>query len=77
MESNIEKPISVIRQEFIDTLIKDINDSKLPLFVIEPILKGLYTEVKIASQRQYEIEKSQYENALRDSLKEKELLANT
>lgn len=65
MKENIEKPITVIRQEFIEKLTDDINNCGLPLFIIESILKDIYLEVKTMSQRQYEVDKSQYENMLR------------
>lgn len=66
MKNNIEKPITVVRQEFIDGLVDYINNSGLPLFIIEPILKDIYMEVKAMSQNQYELEKSQYEKQLED-----------
>lgn len=64
MKSNFEKPITVVRQEFIDGLINHVNNSSLPLFVIEPILRDIYTEVKVMSQKQYESEKLQYEQMM-------------
>lgn len=65
MKEKIEKPIMVIRQEFIDTIYDDINNCGLPLFIIEPILKDVYLEVRSMSQKQYEVEKADYENKLR------------
>lgn len=64
MNENIEKPITVARQEFIDGLVNYINNSGLPLFVVEPILKDMYMEVKTMSQKQYESEKMQYEQMM-------------
>ena len=64
MKENIEKPITVVRQEFIDTISNDINNCGLPLFVIEPILRDIYLEVKSLSQKQYEIEKAEYEKKI-------------
>lgn len=61
MKEKIEKPITVIRQEFIDAISNNINNCNLPLFVIEPILRDIYLEVKSLSQKQYEIEKAEYE----------------
>ena len=65
MKEKIEKPIMVIRQEFIDKISYDINNCNLPLFVIEPILKEMYLEVKSLSQQQYEMEKARYESELK------------
>ena len=66
ISENIEKPMTMIRQEFVDKLVDDINNCGLPLFVIETILKELYLEVKSMSQKQSEIEKMQYEKKLRE-----------
>ena len=60
----ITKPMSIIRQEFIDNLIDDINNCGLPLFVIEPILQDTLSAVKSAAQQQYVAEKAQYEQQL-------------
>ena len=66
MNNTIEKPITVARQEFIDTISNDINTCGLPLFVVETILKDIYLEVKALSQRQYETEKAAYEQKLKE-----------
>lgn len=65
MKEKIEKPIMMIRQDFIDTISDDINNCNLPLFIIEPILKDIYLEVKSLSQKQYEIEKMEYEKKMK------------
>ena len=64
MNEKIEKPITMIRQEFIDTISDVVNNCGLPLFVVEPILRDIYLEVKSLSQRQYEIEKAEYERKI-------------
>ena len=64
MKSILEKPVTVIRQEFMETLVNTINNSGLPLVIIEPILKDIYLETKTALQRQYELEKMQYEQKI-------------
>lgn len=60
----ITKPITVVRQEFIEKMVNEINTCGLPLFVVEPILRDLLNEVSTAVKRQYEVEKAQYEQAL-------------
>lgn len=64
MDKNIVKPITLIRQEFVDTLVTEINNCQLPMFVIEPILQNLLNQVKVAAQEQYEADKIQYETQL-------------
>lgn len=61
---NITKPITVVRQEFIEKMVNEVNTCGLPLWAIEPILEDLLRLVKAESQRQYETEKAQYEQAL-------------
>ena len=61
MDKNIVKPITLIRQEFIDTLVDEINNCQLPMFVIEPILQDMLDKVRIVVQKQYEADKAQYE----------------
>lgn len=65
MDKNIVKPITLIRQEFVDKLVEEINNCKLPMFVIEPILQDLLDQVKVMAQKQYEADKIQYEEQLK------------
>ena len=64
--NEITKPLSVIRQEFIEQIVNDVNNCPLPLFVIEPILQDMLNTVKAAAQKQYEVEKAQYEAQLKE-----------
>ena len=66
MDKNIVKPVTLIRQEFIDTLVDEINNGQLPMFVIEPILQDLLDQVRTAAQKQYESDKRQYEEQLKE-----------
>lgn len=66
MDKNIVKPITLIRQEFVDTLVDEINNCPLPMFVIEPILQDLLDQVRTAAQKQYEADKKQYEEQLKE-----------
>ena len=66
MDKNIVKPITLIRQEFVDTLVEEINNCQLPMFAIEPILQDLLDQVRNAAQKQYEADKKQYEEQLKE-----------
>lgn len=55
------KPITIVREEFISSLCKLINESGLPMFAIESILRDIAAETKVAAQKQYEIDKKSYE----------------
>lgn len=69
-KKTINKPIMLLREEFIINMSNLINNSGLPLFVVEPIMRDLLTEVNIGIKRQYEAEKAQYEQAIKNSLDE-------
>jgi len=64
MRNKVMKPMSVARSEFIQSLTNMINESTLPLFVIESILKDMHSDVRSLSQRQLEIDLKNYREAL-------------
>lgn len=55
------KPITVVREEFISSLCALINNSGLPMFAIESILRDIAAETKVVAQKQYEIDKKAFE----------------
>lgn len=61
----IMKPMSVARAEFINSLTDLINNSMLPPFVIEPILKDMYNDIHMVAQRQYEADVKRYNEELK------------
>ena len=52
----MEKPVSVIRVELIDNITKLINDSKLPPYILVPIMEDFLVQAQTATKRQYEAE---------------------
>lgn len=61
----IMKPMSVARAEFINSLTDLINNSMLPPFIIEPILKDTYNDIHMVAQRQYEADVKRYNEELK------------
>lgn len=61
----IIKPMSIARKEFIDSLTDLINNSMLPPFIIEPILKDMYNDIHMVAQRQYEADVKRYNEELK------------
>ena len=61
----INKPMSVAREDFIQGITNHINNSGLPLFVVESILKDLLMEVTMVAKQQAEAERAQYEEMLK------------
>lgn len=64
--SEIKKPLSVVRQEFIDNITNLVVDSGLPAFAIEDVLKDILQQVHVASVKQYEEEKLKYEAQIKE-----------
>lgn len=60
----INKPMTIARQEFIDNVIDLCNNSNLPYFCMEGILKDIILEIHQASVKQYEMDKDNYEAEL-------------
>lgn len=60
----MNKPVSMIYEEFKQELADLINNSNLPVFVIEPILQNYLIEIKEVAKKQYYIDKAQYEKSL-------------
>lgn len=62
--NEIMKPISVARAEFVSKLTDLINNSMLPPFIIEPILKDMYNDVRVLAQKQLEADTKKYQEQL-------------
>lgn len=61
---NITKPLTVAREEFISSFVDLCNESGLPFFVIEDIMKGMISEIHSASIQQAESDKKRYQEQL-------------
>lgn len=65
MNNEIQKPLSILRAEFISSLMELINSSNLPPYIIEPILKDIYNEIYLFSQKQLEADTKRYQEQLK------------
>lgn len=59
----MSKPASIRRMELINQLAKDINESKLPPYVVEPILADLMRQARENTIRQYQADMAQWKEA--------------
>lgn len=64
MNNGVMKPITVARSEFINGLTTLINESGLPPFVIEPVLKDMLYDVRMMAQRQLDKDMQTYHEML-------------
>ena len=65
----MNKPSTIIYEEFKQNLANLINTSGLPAFIIEPVLRDYLSEVKAMAQRQYQMDKAEYDKALLEANK--------
>lgn len=63
----MNKTSAMIFEEFKQDMANLINNSNLPPFVIELVLKDYYNEIHALAQRQYENDKIAYAQALQET----------
>lgn len=63
-EKEIVKPAILLKEDFTQNLIELCNNSGLPLFVVEYILRDVYMEVKEVVKKQYESDLAKYKSDL-------------
>lgn len=67
----MNKPANLIMEETKENIVKIINESGLPPFLVEPIIKDLYNQVSILKQQELEKNRQEYENSLKQEEKKK------
>lgn len=60
----VQKPITVARAEFMADLASLINNSGLPSFIIEPIIKDTLYSVRAMAQKQLENDTKWYQEMI-------------
>ena len=61
----MNKPADLIVEETKEKLAKVINESGLPPFLLEPLIKDLYNQISFLKQKELEKSKNNYEESLR------------
>ena len=57
----MQKPSTVLRQEFIDKLAELLNTSELPAFVLADVLKNALNVTQELAEKQYRIDLAKWE----------------
>lgn len=60
----MDKPITVVYEDFKQEIADLINNSGLPAFIVEPILYNLLMETRNSVKKQYEYDKEMYLQSL-------------
>ena len=71
-EMTPKKPISVVMEDFKNSLYSICQNSALPAYIMEPIVKNLHDDVLLVAKRIIENEKVQYEEEMKASRKDVE-----
>lgn len=72
--NEVTKPILVAREEFMEQLVNLVNDSGLPLVLIEPIIDGLASNIKQTIANQLVQEKENYAKELAKAKEEEKVV---
>ena len=67
---NFEKPITVARADFIAELGNLINNSHLPIIILEPIFREMHRDMSMALDKQTENNRTIYNETLAQCYKE-------
>ena len=70
INNNISKPLTLVKEEFLNNLVVLCNNSELPFFIIEGVLKDLLQDIHVASQKQFEADKINYTKMLKEQQSE-------
>lgn len=68
----MEKPITVMRQEFTEKLVEVINTSGLPAFIMREVVGGLYKELQRGEEEQLRNDMAAWEQAKKESTKDED-----
>lgn len=68
----MEKPIAIQIDELKKDLVRVVNDSNLPAFILGLILENIYTEIRSVCQLQLEKDTKDYNESLKNDIDRKE-----
>lgn len=62
----MNKPIIILREEFINKLAADIKESGLPAFIVRPIIEDILTQVREAERNEFQFASDAYSKAMQN-----------
>lgn len=69
-DKKTQKPITLLRNDFVTNIVELCNNSGLPFFAVEDVLKGLIQEVHTAAQQQLSEDTKRYQELIKKQEKE-------
>lgn len=61
----MSKPGTILYEEFKQSMADLINNSGLPIFIVEAVLQNYLNEARVIARNQYEADKAEYEEFLK------------
>lgn len=74
MNTTVNKPLILVRQECFDTLVNVISESNLPAFIVEPMLKDLLKTIQHNMKVEYDQTLAWYMEQLQGQTKEEPVI---
>ena len=66
----MEKPVTVALDDMRREIWRTINEAKLPATILEPVLKGIHSELMTAAQQELVFDRQSYDEALKKEAEE-------
>ena len=57
MVNGVEKPLSIAREDLLNGIIDLINNSHVPMLLVEPMLENILSKVKMINKQQLEADR--------------------
>ena len=76
MIENVSKPLTVAYEDFKTTMVNAVNNSGIPAFMIEVVLRSILSEVRMVAMKQYEEDRVQYTGTLIDVKRQEGIVEN-
>lgn len=77
MNTTVNKPLILVRQECFDTLVNVISESNLPAFIVEPMLKDLLKTIQHNMKVEYDQTLAWYMEQLQGQTQEEPVIDKT
>lgn len=62
----MEKPLTLKMREIEEQIVKMINESGIPIFILKNSFEKIYNQLISLEQKEYEIAKKEYESSLKE-----------